>query len=216
MKLQHLIFWTITVLIILGWGLTRAKHNGVYVRSSVDGNSYWVQPGNAEEKANQLGALNLKIMRLLEVLQPLANDPERGHVVRRLTRVYDDSIMSEAEVSPGMTSYTINKRHIKVCLRSRDSQQSAIDPNLLVYVLLHELAHVGNWTPEGIAIDGHGPEFLAIFQLLVTAAVQAQIYTLEDYELTPEMYCGLLLNSQVLNSLSQQMTFRPQTDLPLN
>ena len=67
-----------------------------------------------------------------------------------------------------------------------------------MYVVLHELAHMANYDKYGYPIQGHGIEFINIFKLLVTEAINIGIYNYSDYSKVPQEYCGIMLNTSVL------------------
>lgn len=65
-------------------------------------------------------------------------------------------------------SYTINKTKIYMCLRNQDNEYYSI--NMLMYVAIHELAHV-------ICDEvGHTPKFHKIFSELIDKAIMLGIY----------------------------------------
>ena len=64
--------------------------------------------------------------------------------------------------------------------------------NLLMYVAIHELAHIA--CPE----IGHGSLFINIFKFLAEQAIKLKIYKYKDYYANPEEYCGMILSSTVL------------------
>lgn len=68
----------------------------------------------------------------------------------------------------GNKSYTINKKRIHLCLT--DENGKYYEENMLIYVLLHELAHVR--CPE----IGHTDKFHDIFRDLLDIAVKNNIY----------------------------------------
>jgi hypothetical protein len=75
-------------------------------------------------------------------------------------------------------SYTINKEKVFLCLR--DENNEYYNKNMLIYVLLHEYAHVVNKSV------GHNEEFHEIFDNILEQAIDAKIYdpkipTIEDY-----------------------------------
>lgn len=68
----------------------------------------------------------------------------------------------------GQKSYTINKKHVYMCLR--DENDHYYDKNTLIYVALHELAHV-------LCNDvGHTENFKNIFSELLHRASDMGIY----------------------------------------
>jgi predicted SprT family Zn-dependent metalloprotease len=85
------------------------------------------------------------------------------------------------------TSFTTNKSTITLCLRSKETGARHSD-NLLIYVALHELAHVA------CSEKGHTQLFKNIFKRLVHLANEAGIYQIEDYQNNPIEYCGMQLH----------------------
>lgn len=79
----------------------------------------------------------------------------------------------------GCKSYTLNKDKIFLCLRDRDGQ--TYDTNILMYVLLHEIAHT-------LCNEvGHTPQFKQIFDALLQRAIACGIYTPVTI---PKDYCN--------------------------
>lgn len=80
----------------------------------------------------------------------------------------------------GNKSYTINKHKIYLCLRDEHSQYYEF--NMLVYVAIHEIAHV-------LCDDvGHTPKFHKIFDDLLRQAASMGLYD-PTIPITPN-YCG--------------------------
>ena len=67
-----------------------------------------------------------------------------------------------------------------------------------MYVVLHESSHMGNYSPDGTPIIGHGDEFKRIFVILVKEAIELGLYKYEDYAKNPKSYCGITLVSQII------------------
>ena len=68
----------------------------------------------------------------------------------------------------GKKSYTINKKRIHLCLK--DEKGEYYDKNMLIYVTIHELAHVK--CPE----VGHTDKFYEIFNHLLDKAARCGVY----------------------------------------
>ena len=79
----------------------------------------------------------------------------------------------------GSSSYTINKQKIYLCT---DHSGTRYDDNMLIYVTLHELAHV--ITPD----IGHGPMFRSNFRQLLDRAINAKVY--DPSQPIIENYCS--------------------------
>ena len=76
-------------------------------------------------------------------------------------------------------SYTINKKKVYLCLK--DENGDYYDENMLIFVAIHELAHV---VCDEI---GHTDKFQTIFQELLNKASDLQIY---DPNVAPiQNYC---------------------------
>jgi hypothetical protein len=132
----------------------------------------------------------------------------RNHLVSNISSYGEDSkyvtllsqnftpektLIYENDLNSSYTSYNVNKgEEIVFCLRCK-KDMSLHSINVLVYVAVHELAHSG--CPE----VGHTPLFNHVFNFFLKEAVKIGIYTYENYRASPVMYCGMKLNSQILN-----------------
>ena len=101
------------------------------------------------------------------------------------------------EISPlnssGVTSYSEDKKKLILCLRKKVPNEQGVyelhDINTMMFVVLHELAHMCNdqW--------GHSKEsnFWVLFKFLLVNSVECGIYEPVNYGPTPIVYCGLPL-----------------------
>lgn len=181
----------------------------IYVKSDKDlnDNYYIIRRGEKslqflKESADTLAELDNRINKLIIHLEnTFNNDSSKNYWIKMLRSNYSNtggvSILSEAAIDSRYTTYTVNKTDIHVCLRSRDSTEKLYDIDLLMYVILHELAHLCNYSRNGEAIHGHGIEFRNIFKVLVKEAVKIRIYKYTDYSQTPTEYCGMTISSQI-------------------
>lgn len=87
--------------------------------------------------------------------------------------------LQHLKIYEGDKSYTINKEKIYLCIRDKEGQY--YNQNILMYVLLHEIAHT--ICPE----IGHTQEFKNIFNSLLDRATAFGIYTNVDI---PKDYCN--------------------------
>ena len=176
-----------------------------YVKSAIDNNIYAIRRGKGKtkefllESANTLAQINLNIEKLITFLQnKYSNDSSKSYFIQKLRDNYNPYMISEAAVDPRYTTYTVDKHDMHICLRTRDKFEKIYDINILMYVVLHECAHLANYSQNGIAIIGHGPEFIEIFKFLVNNAILLNIYKYVDYSSIPQEYCGLIVSSQVI------------------
>jgi hypothetical protein len=126
--------------------------------------------------------------------------------VRRLHRAYPDdarvtrlharfnpNAVYELEAHSKMTSYSFNKgEYIVFCIRSRDEHNKLAPMNILVFVGLHELAHVMTLT------KGHDEAFWENFRFLLAHAIKWGYYKDIDYASNPRPYCGTYITDTPL------------------
>ncbi len=82
----------------------------------------------------------------------------------------------------GNSAYTENKAVITLCLKNPDTGEY-YDVNTIMYVALHELAHIISKT------HGHNDEFKNNFSKLLKKGEMVGIYN--PYLEIPETYCGV-------------------------
>jgi hypothetical protein len=177
----------------------------VYTKSDIDGKTYIIRRGRNhnekfyKESANTLALINGRMEKLINHLEnTYKGDYSTNYFIKKLKFNYNHSILSEAAIDDRYTTYTIDKQNMHICLRTRDSEDKVYDLNILMYVVLHEAAHLANYDQNGVAIIGHGPEFRMIFKFLVENAIKIGVYNYVDYTNFPQEYCGLILSSQIL------------------
>lgn len=96
-------------------------------------------------------------------------DDKIGELHKKLIECFPES--KSLQISAGEKSYTINKKHIYLCLKDKDGEY--YDDNSLMYVLLHEYSHV---LCDEIDTEHHGDKFKRIFSSLLLRAEEKGIY----------------------------------------
>ena len=111
-----------------------------------------------------------KLKELRNKLQILLNSKDNSGQkwTGNLESLNDRDILNEIKLYVGSKSYTINKSRIYMCLK--DSNDKYYDDNSLMFVFLHEVAHV---ICKSI---GHTEEFHKIFEDLLFEAERVGIY----------------------------------------
>lgn len=118
--------------------------------------------------------------------------PYLSHRVMQLMNNYKvDRIYEISPLNPsGATSYTENKgEKLVLCLRHKSVDAAGIhefhDINTIMFVVIHELAHIMNneW--------GHKEQYWRLFKFLILNAVEAGVYVPVDYSKHPITYCGM-------------------------
>lgn len=162
----------------------------MYVTSSVDGRDYLVQRHPEQEKAaDKLARMNASIERL--ILHLKTHHANRDGVARLVER-YSYRNVSQGTGDDDYTAYSVNKgERIVFCLRSKKTGKLVGD-NVLMYVAVHELAHV--YTTQ----VGHPKAFWDNFRFLLQEAVKIGAYKHVDYRKHPVEYCGVHVKSTIL------------------
>lgn len=105
--------------------------------------------------------------------------------VRLLKTRYRNTIVEETSEPE---TYTLNKgEKMRVCLRNHKSNQAHDDANLIMFVCLHELAHIMSVS------NHHTDEFWENFEFLLGEAAFDGIYSPIDYKYDPVWYCAMLV-----------------------
>ncbi len=184
-----------TLIILLLLAIWYRRRRLVPIYSNICGRTYRVIAGydNRQEAAELLDKVNCSIMKLLASLKARYGrvDSLRGRAVRKLLRNYDlDNIYENDSVYSSDTTYTINKGDsISVCLRDKKNPEQLVDANILLFVMIHEAAHIANYDGWG-----HGTKFWSMFAFLLEEAIAVGIYRPIDYAAAPVEYCSLRIN----------------------
>jgi|688.fasta_scaffold811803_1 hypothetical protein len=192
-----LIIFIIIIFVILYFIYNKIyKHdNLIKVKSPIDNEYYWVRDKN--DKINAVITLsNIKInmKKLVSFLQTNQNKfPENMSYIKDLVSRTKTINILETPQDDKYTSYTINKgESINFCLRSKIID-NIHDMNTLMYVVIHEMAHVG--CPE----YGHTKLFKQIFKFLLQQSIEIGLYKPIDYRINPQNYCGMTINEYILD-----------------
>lgn len=198
--------------IILGLFLVYLVYNMIYtyteiayVTADLDGKTYMIRRGNNhtqtffKESANALATINQRMEKLIDYLEKnYSLDSSKNYFIKKLKQNYNPYMISEAAVDKRYTTYTVDKQNMHICLRTRNAEEKVYDMNTLMYVVLHESAHLANYTSDGTAVIGHGTEFKMIFRFLVEQAIKIGIYNYVDYANIPQPYCGIVINANIM------------------
>lgn len=161
-----------------------------YVKSTVDERYYLVRKlPNNQQAADYLADVNIKLIRLVKHM--MAKYPTNQEVVTNLYKNYNPNAISEGSYESGYTSYTVNKgEKLILCIRQKD--QTFVDKNTIIYIAVHELAHI--MTTE----LGHTDTFWANFKILLNEAMEIGLYKKVDFNNKPQDYCGIKITSSIV------------------
>ncbi len=165
------------------------KYPLVEIKSTVDGRVYRVRDmPDKQAAADLLARVRIKINKLYSHLQE--KYPAKPQIRQLLQNFQPDPTrFMEATPDAEHTSYSVNKgESVHLCLRHREGQnESLMDENVMVFVALHEMAHIIT------SSVGHGPDFWNNFGWLLKQAEAIQIYHYQDFKTKPVAYCGLTI-----------------------
>ena len=192
---------SITCFILLYYYFTQEwKPDLVLVKANTDNHYYEVR--NMDDKkqaADMLATVRNKLKLLVtKLVQHYPNDKR----VKLLQKRFKGDVLSELSsyADPKYTSYSVAKgEKIVFCLRSRDAQQRLVSMQTLMFVAIHELAHV-----MSISI-GHTEEFWNNMRFLLANAIVWKLYKPINYAEKPEPYCGLQITSSPLGPECSQL-----------
>ena len=166
---------------------SQSKYPMTEVKSSVDQRVYRVRDlKDKQAAADLLARVRQKMQRLYAFTQD--KYPDKPQVKQWAANfVPDPERFAESTPDAEHTSYSVNKgEKVYLCLRQREGHdETLMDENVMVFVALHEMAHV--ITPT----IGHGPDFWNNFGWLLKQAEAIQIYHYQDFKSHPVSYCGL-------------------------
>jgi len=181
-------FLAIVVVVLICIFLYEAKH-GYFFNQKRKGcgtcEAFNVNPmyDDADKASLLMDKVDKNIQKLIIHLSRKYPDDERAYLLRKN---YEKNNIYE--ISPnnitGQTSFLRNKSILVLCMRRKDNGQLH-DQNTMMYVILHELAHMVNteW--------GHEQDFWDKFHFLLQEAADIGVYVPEDYSKKPVKYCGL-------------------------
>ena len=175
----------LSILIIIFFLYYESKYSQLtYVRSSVDNRQYLVRNREDKQKAaDMLATIRKNLDTIVNTLTEKYKDKPR---IIRLKENYNPEKISESIPNTDYTSYSVNKgEQIVFCLRSKDKQEKLTDINTIMFVAIHELAHV---MTKSI---GHKQEFWDNFKFLLANAKESGIHEPRDYKKEPQKYCSM-------------------------
>lgn len=163
------------------------------VKSTVDGRTYIVRSlPDKQDAANLLAEIRERCVSLVTHLNKSV--PEDPRTQRLVNNFNPDSVSEGKDTKGRFTSYSINKgEKIILCLRARNKDNTLEDVNTMMFVTIHELAHICT-----VSI-GHTDEFWENFKWLLEQSVDMGIYVQVDYKKDPQDYCGIKITSNPLN-----------------
>lgn len=169
--------------------MTQGPRNIIRMKGP-DGREYDMQNlPNKEHAVDLMSKIHGNLVKLYEHYKSdmaLSQDPP----VTRFLQRFNADVFAENDMHSNDTSYSENKgQKIIVCLRDKTKppQYPLIDQNTIMFVVLHEMAHLMTET------IGHTQEFWTNFRRILGDAVQIGIYNPVNYAQRPTPYCGMTI-----------------------
>lgn len=177
------------------------------VKSSVDGRSYTVKSGHCDDNASSCETFSQQNVKraadilatvrsnMIRFVDDLKKQYPKHPGIRLMVQRFQPNKILENEENSGLTTYTLDKgRKMAFCIRERDgSNRLHDDLNTLMYVAIHELAHLMD--------PGHNPDhegdFMEKWRFLLRNARDKGYWKYHDYVANPIRYCGIVINYNV-------------------
>ena len=173
-----------------------ANDNLILEKATFDGQYYQVlKKNNSSITANIIAKIKYNITIITDFLKKnIEKYPKKEYAINNLyNRTKNIDIIERPDDSDEyITSYTLNKgEQMVICLRSK-LLKDIHDFNIILYVVLHELAHIAS---NNI---GHDEEFKSNFIFILKIAIELKLYKQVDYEKYPVKYCGMVVSENLL------------------
>jgi hypothetical protein len=157
------------------------------VISTVNGNKYCVRDRKeVAAAADLLAAITDKCKSLVDYVYK--KYPDKDNAIRLRDGFNPKQIMETLPTSEH-TAYSENKgEKLAFCLNVKNEDNNRlIDENTLMFVAIHELAHIATKS------IGHKSEFWENFRFLLVEAKESGIHNPTDYKKVSKEYCGMKL-----------------------
>jgi predicted metal-dependent hydrolase len=192
MNNEFISFIIVFVLILCFFLHYESKYSDLtYVTSTIDKKKYLVRNRKDKQKAaNLLATVKKNLKAIVDYTRKdFSSDPK----VQRLITNYKPNKISESIPNTNYTSYSVNKgEKIVFCIRSKDKKRKLVNVNTIMFVAIHELAHV---MTKSI---GHTPEFWSNMKYLLQRGIEIGVYKKVDYRKNPKPYCGTKITDSPL------------------
>jgi len=170
----------ITILLILFLYYEKQYSELIKVKSSIDKKEYLIRNRPDKQEAADL------LANVVKNIDILLKYNEKKNVFTTLKTKYNPNNISESLSSSKYTSYSLNKgEKIVLCIRHKNEKEDLVDINTIMFVVIHELAHL-----ESKSV-GHNKEFWDNMTELLKISIKLGIYKYVNYKNTPIKYCGI-------------------------
>jgi len=165
----------------------------IFVKSNKDDNYHLVRNlPDRKSAANTMAEIKDRLSKIVKYLSDKFPNDKR---TKRLIERFNINSIQETRIDSNHTSFSIDKgEEIHLCIRSKKENYNIHKINTLMFVALHELAHVAS------KYNGHGNEFNNNFIWILKHANNIGVYNNVDYSNNVEDFCGEKINNNPLVS----------------
>lgn len=191
--------FTCLILVLYTWNM-KESFSQPLIRIEGSYNNYVIQVRVRERNdkfvaANKLAKLAYNLNKLVRACE-MDKKFDNGKV-GFMKQNWNPNNIEESDPDSNTTSFSLNKgKKLVFCIRHKDDEGTFVDDNTILFVGIHELAHL--MTTE----VGHTPLFWKNMKILLEKAVDIGIYSPENYEAAPKKYCGIEITSTPLSDYS--------------
>lgn len=174
----------ILIILIVIFFFNRNYESFTKYETSNNDQEYLVQDfTDSKTVANKFSEIEKTINKFVNIL--IKKHPNDQRVIR-LKNNLKNTKYEESSFNDDTSSFTINKGELmSICVRHQDDRKKFHNMNTMMFVVLHELAHV-----MSVSI-GHGKEFMDNFRFLLKESKESNIYDPVDYSINNMTYCGV-------------------------
>ena len=177
----------IAIIIVVICVLIRS-HESFVVVTGPDGQLYQVLANDPQRSAEMLAWINHANVEFMRYLRDTYPTSEYTELLRKR---YDPDVVGEHfpnSFAPETAFVQGKGDKIRFCLKegkNPSTNSPYVDKNLMMFVNLHEMAHVASHE------YGHGTGFWQAFKTLLIRAEEAGLYKPADFVDSSYVYCGL-------------------------
>lgn len=144
---------------------------------------------NKKVKNKKIKSIKLIIKNLLKIKKYLVNNidryPKYKPYILNIDSKFDENTLIKETTNDDFTAYTVNKGDtMSFCLNSKINNKIH-DINILMYVAIHELAHIASTD------IGHTDLFHELNDFLLDIAIKLNVYNFINYSNFTTEYCGI-------------------------
>lgn len=172
--------------------------NSQYLKFEVDNDTYQIEKYSPAPSESLHTLVNIR-KSLSKLVRYLLKKYPNHKLINRMDHRFKDTVLREANPNgdSSQTSYTINKGDtMVVCLRTNDNK--VVNFNTLMYVAIHELAHIYSSSYH------HNDEFWSNMKFLIDEAIDLGVYKPVNYYKNPVRYCGMTIASNIPDKIGSK------------